>query len=33
MTNPLSDKWTTPYEIPPFHLIEPGHFRSAIEDQ
>ena len=32
MINPLSGIWTTPYETPPFHIIEPWHFRPAIED-
>jgi peptidyl-dipeptidase Dcp len=32
MTNPLSGSWTTPYETPPFHLIEPKHFKPAIEN-
>lgn len=32
MINPLLDKWSTPYETPPFHLIEPGHFKPAVEE-
>ncbi len=32
MINPLSGKWSTPYETPPFHLIETSHFRPAVEE-
>ena len=31
MTNPLLDQWTTPYETPPFDLINITHFRPALE--
>lgn len=29
-TNPLLTKWNTPYEVPPFNLIENKHFEPAI---
>jgi peptidyl-dipeptidase Dcp len=29
--NPLLASWIGPYEIPPFGLIEPGHFKPAFE--
>lgn len=32
MKNPLLDKWSTPYETPPFHLIEVSHFKPAAEE-
>lgn len=32
MKNPLLDLWITPYETPPFHLIEVSHFRPAAEE-
>jgi peptidyl-dipeptidase Dcp len=32
MSNPLLDKWNTPFETPPFHLIETVHFKQAIEE-
>ena len=32
MLNPLLHKWETPYETPPFHLINTGHFKPAIEE-
>jgi peptidyl-dipeptidase Dcp len=32
MGNPLLEQWDTPYETPPFHLIEVGHFKPAIEE-
>jgi peptidyl-dipeptidase Dcp len=32
MSNPLLHAWNTPYDTPPFHLIETGHFRPAIEE-
>ncbi len=28
--NPLLAKWTTPFEIPPFDLIEPAHFSEGF---
>jgi len=31
MKNPLLIKWETPYETPPFHLIETSHFKPAAE--
>ncbi len=31
MNNPLLDRWNTPFETPPFHLINPGHFRPAAD--
>jgi Zn-dependent oligopeptidase len=30
--NPLLQKWNTPFETPPFNLIEPVHFKPAIEE-
>lgn len=27
--NPLLDSWNTPFDTPPFHLIETAHFRPA----
>lgn len=32
MTNPLLDKWDTPYETPPFNLIKTEHFRPAADE-
>ncbi len=32
MLNPLLERWSTPYETPPFHLIEPDFFKPAIEE-
>ncbi|MEJ8474508.1 M3 family metallopeptidase [Roseibium algae] len=29
--NPLLDKWSTPFELPPFGDIEPDHFMDAFE--
>lgn len=35
--NPLLTDWTTPFGVPPFHDIEPGHFlpafQAAIDEQ
>lgn len=31
MSNPLLQHWNTPYETPPFHLIEPAHFKPAVK--
>ena len=30
-TNPLLEKWTTPFELPPFDLIKPEHFLPAYQ--
>ncbi len=30
--NPLLQRWNTPFETPPFHLIETIHFKPAIEE-
>ena len=30
-TNPLLSDWSTPYEVPPFDLIEDQHYRPAFE--
>jgi peptidyl-dipeptidase Dcp len=30
-TNPLLDDWASPFGLPPFAAIEPGHFRPAFE--
>lgn len=30
--NPLLQDWTTPFGIPPFDLIRPGHFKPAVEE-
>lgn len=30
MKNPLLERWDTPYETPPFNLIEVDHFKPAI---
>jgi peptidyl-dipeptidase Dcp len=32
MTNPLLQDWKTPFETPPFHLIEPAHLKPAAEE-
>jgi peptidyl-dipeptidase Dcp len=32
MNNPLLQSWNTPFETPPFHLIETVHFKPAIEE-
>ena len=32
MNNPLLSKWEAPYNLPPFELIKPDHFRPAIEE-
>jgi peptidyl-dipeptidase Dcp len=32
MINPLLESWCTPFETPPFQLIEINHFRPAIEE-
>ena len=32
MVNPLLERWNTPYETPPFDLIEVSHFKPATED-
>ncbi|MBS0011677.1 MAG: M3 family metallopeptidase [Bacteroidales bacterium] len=32
MKNPLLEKWTAPFALPPFKLIQPAHFRPAIEE-
>lgn len=29
--NPLLDSWNTPFDTPPFHLIEISHFRPAAD--
>lgn len=31
MTNPLLADWSTPFDLPPFAQIEPGHFRNAFD--
>ena len=31
MSNPLLEHWDTPWEAPPFHLIQIPHYRPAIE--
>jgi len=31
MANPLLSSWETPFEAPPFDLVEPGHFRPAFD--
>ena len=31
MTNPLRAPWDTPFELPPFDLIEDSHFASALD--
>jgi peptidyl-dipeptidase Dcp len=32
MLNPLLERWNTPYETPPFDLIEVSHFKPATEE-
>ena len=32
MNNPLLQEWNTPFATPPFHLIEPVHFKPAVEE-
>jgi peptidyl-dipeptidase Dcp len=32
MVNPLLENWGTPYETPPFNLIEINHFKPAISE-
>jgi peptidyl-dipeptidase Dcp len=32
MNNPLLQEWSTPFETPPFNIIETGHFKPAIEE-
>jgi peptidyl-dipeptidase Dcp len=32
VTNPFFAAWTTPYEAPPFDLIETGHFKPAFDE-
>ena len=32
MTNPLLKEWNTPFETPPFHIIETVHFKQAVEE-
>ncbi len=31
MTNPLRASWDTPFELPPFDLIEDAHFAPAVD--
>ena len=31
MTNPLTARWTTPFDLPPFTEIEDAHFAPAVE--
>ncbi|ATI43049.1 peptidase M3 [Pacificitalea manganoxidans] len=31
MTNPLTARWTTPFDLPPFAEIEDAHFAPAVE--
>ncbi|GAA3863462.1 M3 family metallopeptidase [Celeribacter arenosi] len=31
MTNPLLTDWNTPFDLPPFELIEDAHFKPAFE--
>jgi peptidyl-dipeptidase Dcp len=31
MNNPFLQNWNTPFETPPFHLIETAHYKPAIE--
>ena len=30
--NPLLEKWQTPFNTPPFNIIEPSHFKEAIDE-
>ncbi len=32
MNNPLLQKWNTPFETPPFNLIETAHYKPGIEE-
>ena len=32
MTNPLRAPWDTPFELPPFNLIEDAHFAPALDE-
>ena len=32
MSNPLLEHWDTPWEAPPFHLIQIPHYRPAVEE-
>ena len=32
MNNPLLQVWSTPFETPPFNLIETGYYEPAIEE-
>ncbi len=32
MTNPLLDRWDTPFQLPPFDAIADGHFGPAFDD-
>lgn len=32
MVNPLLEHWDTPWEAPPFHLIQIPHYKPAIEE-
>jgi len=32
MTNPLRAPWDTPFDLPPFDLIEDAHFASALDE-
>jgi peptidyl-dipeptidase Dcp len=32
MSNPLLEKWSTPYDTPPFDLIKTEHFKAAAEE-
>ncbi len=32
MNNPLLNKWNTPFETPPFHLIKTVHYSPAVEE-
>jgi len=32
MNNPLLQPWNTPFETPPFHLIEQVHFMPAVKE-
>ena len=31
MSNPLLEKWHTPFEMPPFEHIQSAHFSEAFE--
>jgi peptidyl-dipeptidase Dcp len=30
--NPLLEAWDTPFGVPPFELVSPGHFKPALEE-